>query len=297
VPNGLSDPVRLSGQWNRALPARYAVDAPLFAFNTFESGILLEDACQFGEDGFLIVKAPRFGDPEQAIVSALAYLDHASAVAALQSARRALVRLGHRSWQFGGDWRHFFPGVPDDCPTVERAVAAGGMQRTGSWCVDVERDLSEYTPPVAPASGARVCASEDRNALSAFLRDEFPGRWEADVTEKLGEEPHRVFVLEQGSKILGFAMTQMEGDRHRRAGAVWSNDLGPCWAALGPIGVAKSARGHGHGHALLAAALCALRDQGARRTVIDWTVLTEFYGRHGFVTARRYHGFAGQLAR
>ena len=114
--------------------------------------------------------------------------------------------------------------------------------------------------------------------------------------EKFSEEPHRVYVLELDGAVEGFAMTQLAGDMHRRAGAVWSHDLGEMWGALGPIGVSKGLRGRGHGDGLLAAALCGLRDEGARQTIIDWTTLVDFYGKHGFRKSREYETFVAPLA-
>jgi len=64
--------------------------------------------------------------------------------------------------------------------------------------------------------------------------------------------------------------------------------LGENWGSLGPIGVSAGLRGRGSGHALLGQALSHLRDLGARRTIIDWTGLVDFYGRHGFEVTRRY---------
>jgi hypothetical protein len=32
-----------------------------------------------------------------------------------------------------------------------------------------------------------------------------------------------------------------------------------------------------------------LRDHGARRTIIDWTGLVDFYGKHGFEVTRTYN--------
>jgi predicted N-acetyltransferase YhbS len=281
--------------WNELLPEHYWIDASLFAFNTLESGLLIADACTFGDDGFLIVKSSRFGRLDTAHVSAMVFREERAWDEALSRARSTLSATGIRHWQFGGDWRHFFPGVPRDCEILLEPLRRAHFAKLGVSCFDVERDLLDYKPPTVPSPNVRPASVDDALAIDAFLRQEFPGRWNADVMEKLYEDPARVYVLVLSDVIEGFAMTQMDGDLRRRAGAVWSRSLGPNWAALGPIGVSRAVRGQGHGHALLAAALCSLRDQGARQTIIDWTVLTEFYGKHGFKATREYMTYSREL--
>ncbi len=287
--------------WSRFFPSRFSVDESLVSFNMVESGLFLPTASLSLDDRFVWAKSSAvgrvYGDGPSMIahVSALAFPSRDAGMALLDDVRASLRAMGYESWQFGGDWRHFFPGCPIECTELASVLSAAGMMRQGASVFDVERDLRGYTPPVPPSSDVRVCAAADSDALSAFLSREFPGRWHSDVMEKFGEDPSRIYVLVLAGAIEGFAMTQMEWDAHRRAGAVWSASLGPGWAALGPIGVSKSLRGLGHGHALLAYALCSLRDQGARQTIIDWTVLTDFYGLHGFEVSREYVTYAGQV--
>jgi len=97
-----------------------------------------------------------------------------------------------------------------------------------------------------------------------------------------------VFGLFKGETLDGFALIQDWQNKTPIGGAVWRNDLGEKWGSLGPIGVSKSIRGHGYGHALLGEALMELKKRGAQRTIIDWTGLIDFYGKHGFETARTY---------
>jgi predicted GNAT family N-acyltransferase len=74
-------------------------------------------------------------------------------------------------------------------------------------------------------------------------------------------------------------------------GAVWHLSLGEHWGALGPIGVSEAQRGAGHGGRLLQGALAELKHRGGRRCRIDWTTLTEFYGKYGFKVSQTYETF------
>jgi predicted N-acetyltransferase YhbS len=88
--------------------------------------------------------------------------------------------------------------------------------------------------------------------------------------------------------IHGFASIQGPGTQFPIGGAVWRNDLGENWGALGPIGVSQQVRGEGWGGALLSAGLLELKARGTKQCIIDWTTLGEFYGKHGFEKTRLY---------
>lgn len=286
----LSDCETIATAWERSLPFRYWVDASLIAFNTIESGLVIEGASFVDTDEFVVVKRST-ARPDLAVLSSLVAKDGRL----LRRTRDVLRLAGYTRWQFGGDQRHFFPGVPSDLPELAHWLEDGGLSATGVAVYDVERDLAEYSSPCVPSPDARPCTQADRNELEGLLEREFSTRWLTDTLEKFDEDPSRIMGLFLDGRCVGFAMTQLEGDRHRRAGAVWSKSHGPHWAALGPIGIAQSLRGLGHGDALLAASLIHLKGLGARRTSIDWTTLTGFYGRHGFEVSREYRTYAGSI--
>lgn len=204
--------------------------------------------------------------------------------------------LGWSKVAFGSDPDHLLPGVPAQVSNLRSALERVGFKETGA-CFDLVRDLSDYSIPsecltVLSDSGAAVrpCDVSDIPGLDDFFQREFPGRWRHDVMRKItvDREPGQVFLLTVEDQIEGFAMTQQEGCVRPVAGAVWREGLGRDWGALGPIGVSRSVRGRGLGNALLASSLSHLQKRGARRTVIDWTTLGDFYGAHGFIVTKRY---------
>jgi predicted GNAT family N-acyltransferase len=93
------------------------------------------------------------------------------------------------------------------------------------------------------------------------------------------------------NRLEGMALIQDSAQKLFICGAVWHLSLGAHWAALGPIGVSESQRGGGHGGRLLQGALAELKHRGGRRCRIDWTTLTEFYGKYGFTTSQTYETF------
>lgn len=288
--------------WSRFYPERYRIDDALFEQNVFGCRLTIRDASVLDrEDGFIVVKASAPGrvfpghESNTAHISAIAFDDDALGDELWDHAFRTLRKEGIESVSFGGDWRHFFPGCPVDCERLASFLERKGMVASETLQYDLERNLASYEPPVTPTVEARPCVASDYERLDEFLAREFPGRWHTDVMGKFTENPSRVTGLFLRGLCEGFAMTQLEGDTNRYAGAVWSADLGSHWGALGPIGVSKGVRGQGYGDGVLAAALCYLRDQGAQQTIIDWTTLVDFYGRHGFEVTRMYRTYTMKL--
>lgn len=202
--------------------------------------------------------------------------------------QQALVRAQCGDAVFGQDHDHIWPGAPQHLwPKFDGWSLSGDAH-------DVERNLEGYEPYegcLAPLTGdtlVRQARSEDSRALEAFLAEEFPGRWHYDGMRKLRSEPEELDLLFRGEECIGFSITQSPSTAHPVSGAMWRHSLGENWRTLGPIGVSAKVRGQGLGHALLGASLQRLAQSGGKRCLIDWTTLVDFYGRHGFESARKY---------
>lgn len=241
-------------------------------------------------------------DPLQAHLSFFCFLHFDAAKEVLAEAETNLRSRGIQKLVFGQDSRHFFPGCPEDWPEMMRFLLDQGFEPQNDQ-VDLERDLSNYEAPEGTLSPlgtdviARPCVAEDMVALRAFFDEEFPGRWKFDVLQKWNlDGPSTVMGLFEGPKCIGFALIQQEGTSMPIGGAVWGSSLGANWGSMGPIGVSRGVRGRGLGDALLAASLLELKNRGARQTIIDWTTLIDFYGKHGFVVNRKYKSLVKPLA-
>lgn len=303
----------LADLWSRFYPAPYAVDADLLRLNTVDSPLFDWGASIILLDGteptaFVAIKKSaatlfRGPDPDTAHLSTIAYRSPADAVDLLAYAKRILVNRGLYRLTFGQDHRHFFPGCPEECGGLRDFLTVEGFTQ-GSDQVDLERDLADYQPPAGtldPLDGmvtsVRSIRESDLDSLGRFFDREFPGRWRYDTFQKIAAEGRSDFVygLFVDGEVEGFALTQDWTHAMPIAGGVWRADLGSEWGSLGPIGVSKRVRGRKLGDALLAASLAGLRDRGARRSIIDWTTLVDFYGKHGFDVTRRYQSFSLSL--
>lgn len=298
---------RLARFWNGFYPERYRIDADLLRQKTVEcpafdwgaSGVEVAD----GEIlGFAILKKAATSlydgpDKDTAHLAALAYREPEFGIDLISDVKRLLRNRGVNRLTFGADANHFFPGCPTDCPAIQGFLMVEGFEATGE-VVDLERNLKDYTNPSPSPEGDehRRLKEADLPALEAFLAREFPGRWRHDVMHQVQVQgPSTVFGLLRDKKVEGFALLQDSSQRVPIGGAVWRNDLGAQWGSLGPIGISKSFRGQGSGHALLGAALSDLRDRGVQQCIIDWTTLIDFYGRHGFEPTRKYRSLTLRL--
>lgn len=295
---------RLADFWNQFAPDRYALDAAMLRQKTVECPIFdwgastIEDA-----DGeilaFASIKKPadslyRGPDQDIAHLSLIAFADASYGVDLLSSVKQTLRNRGYSKLVFGQESNHIFPGSPNDFPALSSFLMVEGFTSGGEF-VDLERDLGDYENPFPLPADAHYETLQvgDEALLESFLDREFPGRWKYDTLEKIRiEGPSTVFVLKRDGAVDGFALIQTEQDQSHIGGAVWKQSLGDNWGALGPIGVSESLRGKGYGNALLGQALVELKQRGARQTIIDWTGLVDFYGKHGFEPARRYRSMS-----
>ncbi len=289
----------VAAAWNAAAGPKYRIDAALIEQNIFGSPLFDPEASVWEDGSFVAVKrsaASLYQGPDPAVAH-LSLFVAAQPGGLLDHAVSRLRENGVTALVVGMDSGHFLPGAPEDISWMERWLADGGFT-PGGQAVDLERDMVDYEFVVPSLGGEhRTLLPEDIPLLETFLKREFPGRWHYDVMRKVkAEGPGTVFGFFLDGACEGFASLQGEGCLLPIGGAVWHQSLGKSWGSLGPIGISKSIRGKGQGNALLGAALLELRRRGARRSIIDWTGLIDFYGAHGFAVTRRYRSYRRELS-
>lgn len=293
---------RLAESWNSFYPTEFRIDAQQLSQNTTECPLFDWGASFINSNeieavrGFVAVKRSAAGlypgvYEDVAHITAFAYVDPKVALDLLAEVKQVLRQRGIQNLVFGADSHHFFPGCPVNCRTLCDVLMVEGFEPSGE-AFDMERDLSDYESQAAMPEGIqfRALGEKDEEELLKFFAAEFPGRWKYDVVEKIEKEQRHdcVYGAFSGDSLVGFALLQDSSHKFPIAGGVWRLDLGEKWGSLGPIGVAKEKRGAGIGHALLASALLEQKSRGVERCIIDWTVLEDFYERHGFKITRTY---------
>jgi predicted N-acetyltransferase YhbS len=289
--------------WNSFHPERYRIDLDVLKMNTVDSATFDWGASVLDIDfeglvrGFVsIKKAPsafhKVGDPDAMHLSAIAFTEPSFGIDVLSEAKKILHQRGISNLLFGMDSRHFWPGVPVDFPMLNDFLTIEGFSISGEY-FDIERDISDYQPPrPIPTEGVefRLLTADDHGSMVKFFDREFPGRWRYDIIWKIEKEGgyNGLVGLIYKGEVHGFATIQDKTTRFPIGGAVWRNELGEDYGALGPIGVSQAVRGFGWGGALLSAGLIELQKRGCKQTIIDWTTLGDFYGKHGFEKSRLY---------
>ena len=224
--------------------------------------------------------------------------------ALLAGAETWLAEQGCTVARLGGSLRPFAPGLPLELASEAFFQGRGYQPRSSDATVwDVANDLAGYggdARTIAPSPDfslhVAVGQSADQEALLAFLRREFPGRWRFEFEEyrRIGgrmSEYNLLWRQEAGRppRVEGFCRIR----RRWRYGVepldrYFMQRLPSPWGQLGPIGVGADSRGQGLGAALLDSGLRRLQAYGVRGCVIDWTTALDFYARFGFMPLRAY---------
>ncbi len=296
----------LNSLWRRRFPPKYFVDEALLRANTVEARFFdaTHSSVLDGDRGLLAFKR-NAGDYSGAGNNATAHLTAALAEDLPQLSntfRAALTQLKQAKVErlvFGQDNRHFFPGAPKDVPWLSSFLLQMGFEPGPQEVFDLERDLIDYRPKRELPSDCRfeLVSSNTKEQLDAFLAREFSPRWRNDSLTKLEKDPGSVLAMYVGNDLHGFALIQDAQTTLPIGGATWRMSLGETWGSLGPIGISKEVRGTGLGDAMLSAGLLELQRRGTRRCIIDWTVLEDFYGAHGFKITRRYQPYSMDLTK
>ena len=140
--------------------------------------------------------------------------------------------------------------------------------------------------------------AEAQEDLSAFLRENFAGRWEREFRFWAARaDAGAAFwnLLRDGSgQVLGFSRLGVRGGVRGEwlPGALRlplaEEGLKSTDACLGPIGLAAAARGRGAGKVLLGLSLQLLLGRGAERVCIDWTNAYNYYKPLGLPVVRSF---------
>ncbi len=300
------EPESLTKLWNSVAPSSFQLTEGRFRTHVFGSPHLdwgLSSAEMDDQDvvSFVAIKQSAAGSyrgPDQDVAHIAAFACHECQVGVdlLARAKRTLIDRGFYRLVFGQDSLHFFPGMPDNWPKLHDFLMVEGFV-PGNEVFDLVQDLADFQPSAEIAPEVKPIDSNTIGALREFLEREFPGRWTYDTMMKLEREGRSDFVdgLFLDGRCEGFAVTQDDSHRLPIGGAVFQADLGESWCALGPIGVSRSIRGQGWGDRLLASSLQRLKEGGKRKCRVDWTALTDWYGKHGFQVERSYRSMTLRL--
>jgi ribosomal protein S18 acetylase RimI-like enzyme len=302
--------------WNRALGERFPLTERLWHQNVDNDpnarpgdGFVLR-----GEGGmplgFALTRLYRHHDtnPDMATLRGIGWLTalavdpvhtgRGHGTTLLRAAEAHLRAEGAERCDLGASPGHLLPGPPSDEPRALQFWERHGYPPVRE-VRDLARSLAGWSPPPAPPAlatgGWAIIAGapgEERAIVAALARD-FPGRWQAAVADTFargGRAEEIVTLRDPAGQIAGFLATWRPDGAILGPGLHWLPLLGPRPGAIGPLGIAETARGRGLGLALVAGAVSILRQRGVEGCTIDWvgTELLDFYARLGFTPTRAY---------
>ncbi len=213
----------------------------------------------------------------------------------LAAAEAKLQAEGANQVWVGANFRHFFPGLPLGYPVAQHLFETVGYTFDQSRPEhDLDGTLSPeiFEPVLASITGLtyRQGQPSDWKHLLAFVEQNFPGRWYYDLglyLEEGGFLEDITLLLDQQQAVQGFLMAYSAQSRVLGPSIYWLTGQTE-WGGIGPLGLSPAMRGKGGGLGLVAAGMRYLYNKGVRQTRIDWTTLTDFYGRLGFKPALTY---------
>lgn len=193
--------------------------------------------------------------------------------------------------RIGGGLRPFAPGVPAQLNSEVFFEKQGFKKTTTDW--DVAMNLKDYAPPPQLSRGeSRIAPAhqEDVEAILEFFTRSFSGRWKYEFEEMVRDggriEDYLLLWTERG--VDGFIQLTFEEGSYRPIERFYMHRLPHPWGQAGPLGVSGDLRGKGYGLAIIDAGLRHLKERGVQGCVIDWTSLTDLYGKFGFEKYREY---------
>lgn len=212
---------------------------------------------------------------------------------ALQSNGVKVVHLGRDPW-------HYFPGIPTIYRSNQKWFEKLGYN-SGQLQYDLIQTFNNTQPFILNMKDKNINISilhiNEKNKFLLFLNKEFPGRWEYEAHqyfEKNGDGREFVVMKKEG-RIIGFCRLNDAKSPFIAQNVYWS----PLWngklGGIGPLGISKEERKKGLGEGIVKAAINILWERNIRTMLIDWTTLTDFYGKLNFHIWKEYQQYTKHL--
>jgi GNAT superfamily N-acetyltransferase len=296
--------------WNENQPPLYRLRSCDLLWNLQQQSLFHYEMKSFNEVPVLIGFASKAGEAKGINASALHLCLWGPILSQADTFLAAVEDFAEtrqfKKLVFGADEFHFLPGIPDHQQSLIDAIQKHNY--TTSKVADLtgnilqrEVELFLQTNSIQQAQWTAVTNQLEKLKLIAFLQAEFPGRWLREFLlwdERADGARAQWFSYYDQLKVIGFARigvrsllqplyqgwtmgalrlpTNLEAQLYESDGC------------LGPIGIARSARGKGAGKILLGLALQELKSKNAKRICIDWTDAFKYYQEIQFKRFRNY---------
>jgi len=216
----------------------------------------------------------------------------------LRIAEEAISNLNSRELMIGRDPQHYVPGIP-----LSEEASIRFFERRGYEKETIETDLICHVKDMDVVSlhnhetYYRVLNKDDQAELISFLSTAFPGRWHYEALKyfELGGQGREFIGLFIDGTMKGFCRINDPSSPTIAQNVYWSPLFNGATGGIGPLGIERSVRGNQLGLDLVKAASNELIKRGMEHMIIDWTQLTEFYGKLGFTPWKQYQTMSKRL--
>lgn len=291
--------------WNKELSTHFPMRKELFVQNSFEDVNVLEEGSFIAVDdnskviGFVVSK--KWQEKKkvemdfkkgwvQVLLVDSAYRGKGIGTLLLEQAEAALKESGAEVIQLAGDPFHYFPGVPEVYPDVQKWVEKFGYNKKLDAFDLINHLVKKYPFPNESSASFSVLQIEEKEEFLSFLARCFPGRWEYEAIKyfEMGGIGREFVVAKKNGSIIGFCRMNDSISPSIAQNVYWSPLFEQEVGGIGPLGIDSSERKQGYGLEVVVAAMAYLQEREVETIIIDWTNLLEFYGQLDFVPWKKY---------
>lgn len=300
--------------WNSTIGDEYPMTIELFKQNTIKNNFLCKKSSKIviNQSNEIIALITAKKNPAgncqilptetgwiQSLMVDKEYREQGIGSHLLSLAEQHFKKDGIKKIFIGKDPYHYFPGVPKDY-----RQSADWFEKKGYTHDGIEHDLLNHylnlkesqniIEATADELSIALLSAQDKEAFLEFMEREFPGRWFFELKQyfKKGGTGREFLLLKEQDKIIGFSRINDSQSPEIAQNTYWSNLFEEELAGIGPLGIAADKRSMGYGLLIVEAAILTLRQRELNKIVIDWTTLTDFYGKLGFEVWKSYLSFS-----
>lgn len=291
--------------WNKELSTHFPMRKELFAQNSFEDLNVLSKGSFIAIDdnnkiiGFVVSKKWQEQmavemDLKKGWIQILlvdsAHRGKGIGTLLLAQAETALKESGVEVIQLAGDPFHYFSGIPEVYPEVQKWVEKFGYYKKIDT-FDLMNHLDKKYPfPNESSASFSVLQIEEKEEFLSFIARCFPGRWEYEAIKyfEIDGVGREFVVAKKNGRIIGFCRMNDSLSPSIAQNVYWSPLFEQKVGGIGPLGIDPNERKQGYGLEIVEAAMSYLQERGIETIIIDWTNLLEFYGKLDFMPWKKY---------
>ena len=298
--------------WNKELNTHFPMRKELFIQNSFADVNVFERGSFMAVDsndeviGFVVSKMWQENTPVemdskrgwiQVLLVDSEHRGRGIGKTLLEQAESALVENGAEVLQLAGDPFHYFSGIPDVYPEVQKWFEKFGYYNKIDTFDLINRMSKKYPFPEDSSATFSILSLEEKEAFLSFLRRCFPGRWEYEAIKyfEMGGTGREFVVAKKNESIIGFCRMNDAISPTIAQNVYWSPLFEQEIGGIGPLGIDSNERKQGYGLEVVEAAMFYLQQRDIKTIIIDWTVLVEFYEKLDFKPWKKYGIYLKEL--